>query len=154
MSNGVYLPTTPFAFVKLSASLTSIKWFSLRFWSNIFWISVKTSLFAAFFRASSSRAATKLCYSSAKTSAKTSAEVRFFALIFFVIFYVVFADMFWCFIKCFTQKCFDENMQTTVFMLKITCTCCLHKASLCHQIVYIKFHMETKISKDFWLILH
>ena len=39
-------------------------------------------------------------------------------------------------------------------MLKITCTCCLHKASLCNQFAYINFHMEIMISKDFWLILH
>ena len=69
VSNGVYSLKTPFAFVKFSASLTSIKWFSLLLWSNIFWISVKASLFAAFFRESSSRAAAKLCSSSAKTSA-------------------------------------------------------------------------------------
>ena len=102
--NGVYSLTTPFAFVKLSTLSTSIKWFSLRFWSNIFWISVKASLFAAFFRACSSRAVAKLCSSSAKTSANNvnSAEVQFLALIFFVILFGVFADhycrhvlMFW-----------------------------------------------------------
>ena len=42
VSNGVYWLTTPFAFLKCSASLTSIKLFPLRFWSNIFRISVKT----------------------------------------------------------------------------------------------------------------
>ena len=57
VSNGVYSWTTPFTFIKISASLTPIKSFSLRFWSNIFWISVTTSLFAAFFRASSPKTA-------------------------------------------------------------------------------------------------
>ena len=36
VSIAVYSLTTPFAFVKFSASLTSVKWFSLCFWSNIF----------------------------------------------------------------------------------------------------------------------
>ena len=114
VSNGVYSLTTPFAFVKLSTLLTSIKWFSLRFWSNIFWISVKASSFAAFFRACSSRAVAKLCSSSAKTPANnvTSTEVQF-------------RNFFRCFcrpllptcfdvlIKCFNQKCFDENIFIT-----------------------------------------
>ena len=135
---------------------TSIKWFSLRFWSNIFWISViKTSLLAAFFRANSSRAAAKLCSSSAKTYANI--VIQFLALIFFVLFSLFLQTYFDVLIKCFNGEFWWKyfyNLCRLLFLCWRLHARFLHQASLCNQFVYINFHMEIMMSKDFWLILH